>query len=108
MSVSIDVTLNIFPQLVGQFDPMVEGALDAGTAAGIAAADPRTPRDTGALAGNKVIVRSPGYREIGWLMEYAPYQNFGTSRGVPAHGFAEAGADAALPVINAELGRFGG
>ncbi len=108
MSVSIEVSLNRFPQLAGQFDAMVEGARDAGVQTALATADPLTPVDTGALVANKTIERSQGQRTITWNQDYAAFQEFGTSRGVPANQFAAQGADAALPVITSHLGRFGG
>lgn len=106
MSVSIEVTLNRFPQLAGQFDAMVEGALDAGVVTAIAVADPLTRRDTGALVANKTIEREAGGRTITWNQDYSAFQNSGTAFMSGTH-FANLGADAALPVIEAELGRFG-
>ena len=100
---SIVVASNSFHAIARGFDVKVEGALDAGLRAGIAAADARTPVDTGALKGNKVIQRSPGFRSITWTQHYALWQNNGTSRGVPANHFAEAAVDAASPVIAAGL-----
>ena len=72
------------------------------------AADPMTPVDTGMLKGNKSIEAGAGSRTITWNQEYAAYQEFGTSRGVPANGFAAAGADAAGAVIESKLGRWPG
>jgi HK97 gp10 family phage protein len=100
---SVIVVSNRFPALASGFTGKVEAALDAGVAAGIAAADARTPVDTGALRANKTIQRSPGSRTITWNQHYAVYQNFGTSRGVPANHFAEAAVDAATPVIQAGI-----
>lgn len=100
---SIVVASNNFHALASGFSGKVEAALDAGVRVGIAAADPRTPVDTGALKGNKTIQRSPGFRSITWNQHYAVYQNFGTSRGVPANHFAEAAVDAATPVIQAGI-----
>lgn len=107
MSASIQVVFNHLPAIAGQLDGIIETALDLGAATAIATADPLTPVDTGALRGNKTIERSSGYRAVTWNQDYAAYQNMGTSRGVPAHGFAEAGMDAAVPVVQAHLGRFG-
>ncbi len=107
MSVSIEVRLNRFPQLAGQFDAMVEGALDAGVVTAIAVADPLTRRDTGALVANKTIERSQGQRTLTWNQDYAAFQNDGTIYMSGTH-FANQGADAALPVINSHLSRFGG
>lgn len=107
MSVSIEVTLNRFPQLAGQFNPMVESALDAGVQTAIATADPLTRVDTGALRGNKTIERSQGSRTITWNQDYAAFNEMGTYR-MSAQPFAAPGADAALPVIESHLSRFGG
>ncbi|MDQ3526078.1 MAG: hypothetical protein M3451_13640 [Chloroflexota bacterium] len=107
MSVSIEVRLNIFPQLAGQFDAMVEGALDAGVQTAIATADPLTPVDTGALRGNKTIERGQGSRTITWNQDYAAFNEMGTYK-MAARPFAAPGADAALPVIESHLSRFGG
>ncbi len=107
MSVSIEVTLNRFPQLAGQFDTMVEGALDDGVKTTIATADPLTRVDTGELRGNKTIERGQGSRTITWNQDYAAFQNDGTIYMSGTH-FANQGADAALPVINSHLSRFGG
>jgi HK97 gp10 family phage protein len=97
------VVHNTFNALAGRLDAGLEAALDAGLAAGIAAADSKTPRDTGMLVANKTIQRSSGFRSITWNQHYAAYQNFGTSRGVPANHFAEAAVDAATPVIQAGI-----
>ena len=104
---SIVVASNRFPALAAGFNVKVEAALDAGVRAGIAAADPKTPRDTGNLVGNKTIQRAPGFRSITWNAPYAVFQNWGTSRGVPANHFAEAAVDAATPVIQAGIAGFG-
>ncbi len=107
MSVSIEVTLNRFPQLAGQFDTMVEGALDAGVVTALATADPLTPVDTGNLLGDKTIERDRGSRTITWNAEYAAFNEMGTDK-MEARPFAAPGADAALPVITSHLSRFGG
>ena len=100
---SIVVAHNGFHALANGFNAKVEAALDAGVRVGLAAADQKTPVDTGALKANKTIQRGPGFRSITWNQEYAVYQNFGTSRGVPANHFAEAAVDAAGPVIAAGI-----
>lgn len=103
MAVRIVATLNRFPEFARSLPQVRERALDAGVAQCIATADPLTPVDTGALKGNKSIDAGAGSRTITWNQHYAAYQEFGTSRGVPARAFARSGADAALPVIAAEL-----
>lgn len=107
MSITIDVISNRLGELRASLDGTLEAALDAGVAVAIATADPLTPVDTGLLRGNKSVERTTGSRVITWNQEYAAYQEFGTSRGVPANGFAQAGADAATPVIQAALGEWG-
>ncbi len=106
MAVEIVVSLNRFGEFAGTLDSTLQTALDAGVKACIATADPMTPVDTGALRGNKSISGGGDSRTITWNQHYAAYQEFGTSRGVPARGFAKAGADAALPVIQSHLGRW--
>jgi len=102
----IVVVSNLFPGLAGQFDAMVEDALDIGVLTCIEAADPQTRRDTGALVANKTIGRGQGWRDVTWNQDYAAYQNDGT-RFMEGTQFANRGADAALPVIQDRLGRFG-
>lgn len=108
MQARITATSNRLAELKPALRALGESALDAGAVTCIEAADPRTPRDTGALVGNVVIEAGDGYRNVIWLMHYAIYQNFGTSRGVPASGFAEAGAEAGLEAINSHLAMWGG
>jgi HK97 gp10 family phage protein len=100
---SIVVASNSFHAIARGFDVKVEAALDAGVRAGISAADAKTPVDTNNLRSNKSIRRAPGFRSITWNAHYAAFQNFGTSRGVPANHFAEAAVDAANPVIAAGI-----
>ena len=107
IDITVQVLNNRFGQLANSLDAALEAALDAGVKAATATADPLTPVDTGELRGNKTIERSPGSRTITWNQHYAAHQEFGTSRGVPAHGFAKAGADAAEPVISAGLAGWG-
>lgn len=106
MNVAIQVTLNNLPGLAGQLDSTIEGALDAGVVAALATADQLARRDTGAMVANKTIERGPGSRMMTWNEEHAVYNEFGTVR-MSAQPFAAPGADAAVPVIEAHLGRFG-
>lgn len=103
MSVQVVTTLNRFGAFAASLDRTVESALDMGVKTCIAVADPLTPVDTGRLRGDKTITKGSGVRTITWNAEYAAYQEFGTSRGVPARHFARSGMDAALPVIEAGL-----
>jgi hypothetical protein len=100
------VVSNRFPQLAGQFDRMLEDAFDAGVLTCIAAADPLTRVDTGALRANKSIARSTGSRDITWNEDYAGYQNDGTRYMEGTH-FANQGMDAAAPVVESHLKGFG-
>lgn len=106
MAVRIVATLNRFPEFARSLPAVRERALDAGVAQCIATADPLTPVDTGALRGNKVIDSGAGSRTITWGQSYAAYVELGTYK-MGARPFARPGADAALPVIAAELGKFG-
>lgn len=106
MSATIRVVVNRLPALAGHVDTTLETALDAGVAAAIATADPLTPVDTGALRANKSIEREAGGRTITWNQEYAAFNEWGTVN-MSARPFATPGADAAVPVIEAELARFG-
>lgn len=108
MQARITATSNRLAELKPALRALGESALDAGAVTCIEAATPRTPVDTGALRANVVIESGQGYRNVKWLQHYAIYQNFGTSRGVPASGFAEAGAEAGLEAINSHLAMWGG
>lgn len=105
--VTVTVPINRLDELAGSLDATIETALDAGVVAAIAAADPRTPRDTGALVANKTISGGAGERTITWNQHYAAYVEMGTYK-MAAQPFARPGADAALPVIEANLGRWPG
>ena len=94
---------NHLSRIASSLDPYVEEALDHGVVTVMEVADPLTPVDTGALRANRAANRIPGGREIIWIQHYAAYQEFGTSRGVPAKRFARTGADAGIEVINGLL-----
>ena len=94
--------------IAATIQPFVEDALDHGVVTLIEVADPLTPRDTGALVANKSIDRGAGSRTVTWNQHYAAYQEFGTSRGVPANRFGATGADAAIEVINGRLATWEG
>jgi HK97 gp10 family phage protein len=103
MAVTIEVTLNRFGAFAGTLDAMLQRALDAGVLACIATADPLTRVDTGAMRANKSISGGGDARTITWNQHYSGYNEFGTYK-MAAQPFARPGADAALPVIEAELG----
>lgn len=104
--VQVSIVSNRFPALAGQFDAMVEDALDLGVLTCIEVADPLTNVATGALRADKTIERTPGQRTITWNRDYAAYQNSGT-RSMQGTQFANHGADAAGPVVIERLKGFG-
>lgn len=108
MIAAVRATSNRLAELSASLSVLADEALDHGAVSCIEAAAPNTPVDTGALVGNVVIEKVPGGVNVLWLMHYAVYQNFGTSRGVPAAGFAEAGAEAGIDAINSHLATWGG
>lgn len=106
MSVSVQVVTNLFPQLASQFDPMLESALDAGTSACLATSQQLARVDTGRMRADVTIERGNGWRTMTWNAEYSAFNEFGTVN-MGAQPFAGPGADEAVPVIQAHLGRFG-
>jgi hypothetical protein len=107
MAIEVQVVVNRFPELVGTFDTTLESAMNAGVAAGIAAADANTRVDTGLLKANKTIEAGPGSRVITWNQDYSLYQDQGTYK-MSGTNFSGACVDAAGPVIEAELAGWGG
>ena len=107
MQVTVHAQINILGYLADSLDETVENALDHGVVTALEVADPRTPVDTGALRSNISVNKGAGQREIVWNQHYAIYQEFGTSRGVPANLFATQGADAATEVVNGLLAGWG-
>lgn len=106
MSASIQVVFNHFPALAGQLEGVLETALDMGVAAAIATADQHARVDTGAMRANKTIARSAGGRVVTWNEEHSVYNELGTYK-MSAQPFAGPGMDAAVPVVEAHLGRLG-
>ncbi len=76
-------------------DKVVDWLEAIGEDAAGTAAD-RAPVDTGRLKGSisHAVVESEKAVYIGTNVEYAPYQEFGTSRGVPGKHFIQFGATA--------------
>ena len=107
MHVTVHAGINILGYLAESLDKTVEQALDHGVITALEVADGHTPVDTGALRSNISVNKSAGQREIVWNQHYAIYQEFGTSRGVPANLFATQGADAATEVVNGLLAGWG-
>lgn len=107
MHVTVHAQVNILDQLADSLDKTVEDALDHGVVTLLEVADGHTPVDTGALRSNITTLKRPDEREVIWNQHYAIYQEFGTSRGVPANLFATQGADAATEVVNGLLAGWG-
>lgn len=103
MNITVHAGINILGYLADSLDQTVEDALDHGIVTAWEVADPLTPVDTGALRMNVTVAKRPGEREMTWNQHYAIYQEFGTSRGVPANLFATQGADAATGVVSGLL-----
>ena len=83
-------------QVINAMNEQVVGWLEAiGEDAAGTAAD-RAPVDTGRLKNSisSAVVESEKAVYIGTNVEYAPYQEFGTSRGVPGTHFLQFGASA--------------
>lgn len=70
----------------------------------VAAADPKTPKDTGRLVGTKVVESTGAGASITYTAPYAGYQEFGT-RYIAPRAFASGAADEVAPWYMAELGR---
>lgn len=106
MQVTVHAQVNTLGHLAGSLVTHVEAALDHAIMTTWEVADPLTPVDTGALRANVVVNKSPNRREIIWNQHYAIYQEFGTSRGVPANLFATRGADAGSEVVQTYLAQW--
>lgn len=102
MAVRIVATLNRFPELARSLPQVRERALDAGVAQCIATAFSLARVDTGNMRSNVTTEKGAGSRTITWNAPYSAYNEFGTYK-MSAQPFARPGADAALPVIAAEL-----
>lgn len=105
--ITIEAVSNRLGELSASLSDLAEEALDHGVVTCLEVSGPLTPVDTGALKADVVIESGQGYRNVVWTRHYAGYQNFGTSRGVPAAGFANAGADAGLEAIDSHLAMWG-
>lgn len=105
--ITIEAVSNRLGELSASLSDLAEESLDHGVVTCLEVSAPRTPVDTGALKANVVIESGQGFRTVHWTQHYAAYQEFGTSRGVPASGFATAGADAGLEAIDSHLAMWG-
>lgn len=93
MNVDVVIISNKFPGMSGRLrqadrDIRMKGALDI-----YATSIPYTPVDTGALRGNVTTNETGVY----WHQDYAPYQEFGTVRGVTPKLFASHAASVVFP-----------
>lgn len=104
ITIRTSVPVNRFPQIASRIDQGVTAALDHAVQTCIAAADPLTRVDTGALVGNKQIERGGDSRTVTWTESYAGYQNDGTIYMSGTH-FANAGFDAASPGFISDLSK---
>ena len=101
--ISIIVRLNDFASLANRLEGSLQDVMANGAMNVAAAADQKTPVDTGALRANKTIdVSSKGFT-VTWNQDYAAYQEFGTSRGIAPQRFAAGAMDAVGPGIAQEL-----
>lgn len=73
------------PGMAESFDKEVERILDRAVLKAIEKADPATPFLTGDLRREKEVNEEPGERQIVWLMDYAAYQDKGTTHHSGAH-----------------------
>lgn len=103
MSILITVLQNDFFSLADRFGSGLQDVMANGAMNVVAAADPRTPVDTGALKGNKTIDVSASGFTVSWNQDYAAYQEFGTSRGIAPKHFASGAMDQVGPSIVQEL-----
>ena len=95
----LTVTNNRFPELVAAFPDITAQILNNAIDDMVAAADPLTPVDTGALRANKTITLATSGNQNGsvtWNQPYVVYQEFGTVHN-PPRSFIRGGADAATP-----------
>ncbi len=106
----VRVVVNRLGGYGGGFDAAVDRGLLRTARVGSEASAGSTPVKTGALVGTKrAEMVGRGRARVYWPAHYAAYQEFGTSRGVPARGFAVAGFDAAVAaapgIMAEEVGR---
>ena len=102
MSILITVLQNDFFSIADRFGNGIMEVMANGAMNIIAAADPRTPVDTGALKGNKTVDVSTTGLTVGWNEDYAGYQELGTRHVAPKH-FASGAMDQVGPSILQEL-----
>lgn len=105
---TIDVTKNILPRLSADFPRKTSEAIGLGLFKVLEEADPRTPRDTGNLAGGALVRFSPGAQDgtVYWPAPYSAYVNFGTRHMAPRP-FATDAANIVGPHVVQALSRIG-
>ena len=98
--IRIDVAMNIFPRLSGDFPRRTSEAIGLGLFKVLEEADPRTPRDTGNLAGGAMVRFNPGAQDgtVYWPAPYAAHQEFGTRFHAPQP-FARPAVDIVQPQL---------
>lgn len=102
LAAEVRVRFNKLPRMGQGLEAAVDAGLREVADAAGQASGPATPVDTGELKGTARTeqVGRMRWRRY-WPASYAAYQNFGTSRGVPARHFAETG-------VRSVAGRAGG
>ncbi len=99
-AIRIEVVKNILPRLAADFPRRTSEAIGLGLFKVLEEADPRTPRDTGNLAGGAMVRFSPGAHEgsVYWPAPYAAYQELGTRFHAPQP-FAKPAVDIVQPQL---------
>lgn len=98
-----DTATPALEKLVSNITTGAKSALEAGGKAGLAEAQNRAPVDTGYLKGQLYQQLSGKGVELGGKADYTIYQEFGTSRGVPARSFIRGGAEVAVKTVMQQL-----
>lgn len=102
---NVTVTKNILPRIESRFAPEIADTLNTGVFDLVAAADPRTPVDTGDLKNKKQLDMASGGNlsaSVTWTMDYAAYVDQGTVYQAPQP-YATTTADAVFPGVIANL-----
>jgi HK97 gp10 family phage protein len=107
---TVRIVFNHTPGVPAKVQQGAADAINKGLMTLVAAADPVTPVDTGALRGNKSIQNAaPGSltASVTWNQHYAVYVHFGTYK-MAARPFAQHGVSVAQGVLAAEVAAVGG
>lgn len=108
--VTVTVQSNRLPQLRAQGKRRASAAVRRAGFNTARYAAPLTPVDTGALKANFVLDIFNGglSATLKWVMFYALFQNYGTSRGITGKHFAEGGAEKAMPRFQRDMSQIYG